>query len=164
MSLRTFGCLLAAGTALIVGCRVNSKGDGSTVFPFGSTRIVIGEEVTASFAAEELNDIVRKSTGHAFETSCGTGGRRIFIGRSSDADRILGSDFFDSLGAEESVVTMKDGDLFLVGGDELGVLWAVYDFCEDSLGYRWFLDRLEGGERVINANSEAINDKYRFIL
>ena len=157
MPLRTCGCLLVACVTLIAGCIDNSKGDGPAVFPFDATQIVIGEEVTASFAAEELNDIVRKSTGHAFETSCGTGGRRIFVGRSSDADRILGSDFFDSLGAEESVVTMKDGDLFLIGGDELGVLWAVYDFCEDSLGYRWFLDRLEGGERIIHADSVKWN-------
>ncbi len=149
--------LCSVAIAFLAGCNSGLKEGPTTDFPFDSTQIVLGEEATASLAAEELNDIVRKSTGHSFTISDNSAGRRIFIGRSPEAERALGSAFFASLGTEESVVTVKDGNLFLVGGDELGVLWSVYDFCEDNLGYRWYLDRLEGGERIVHSDSVVWN-------
>ena len=121
-------CMLAATAAT-----------GSVELPFETTRVVLGDDVTARFAAEELNEIVKKSTGREFAVADASGAaHRIFIGRNADVDRIVGKARLDSLGVEESLVCSKGGDVFLVGGDAAGTLWAVYDFVEDNLGYRWY--------------------------
>ena len=126
-------------------------------FPFESTVVVKGTQTTSEFAVKELNAIVRKATGREFEVR--TSGnladcsrkKKIFVGRSPELDKLLVRLRIDeTFGEEESVVMHKNGNLRLFGKDELGSLWAVYDFCEDSLGYRWYLNRKEddGGETV----------------
>ena len=110
-------------------------------FPFESTVVVTGREVTCAFALKEFGELVKKSTGRMFRVGRGDepATRRIFLGRSAAAERILGADFFDGLAEEESCVFERDGNLFLVGGTA-GVLWSVYDFAEDNLGYRWYFE------------------------
>ena len=142
--------------------------------PFESTVVVTGREESCAFAAKELNEIVKKACGQAFAVSCGrprtsapTGGvvggdvpapRRIFIGRSGEAEEILGKATFDSLGEEESLVVAKGDDLFLAGGDVPGVLWAVYDFVEDNLGYHWY-DRRPGKDVVTKCDTIVYKGK-----
>ena len=111
-----------------------------SVFPELADRSV-GDDVTSEFAICELNEIVKKATGREFAVAAGAADQaahRIFVGRSAEVTRRLGAKLLDSLGVEESLVCEKDGDLFLVGGDAAGTLWAVYDFVEDNLGYRWY--------------------------
>ena len=112
---------------------------------FGDTVIVQGTDPCAALAVAELNDIVSKCTGRSFPTGGGAAAHRIFVGRSPEAERILGKKFVAGLADEESVVKAVGGDLFLVGGGDLGSLWAVYDFVEDNLGYHWYFN-YEGGE------------------
>lgn len=119
-----------------VSC-LTAGAESSLELPFDETSVVKGCDVSASFAVEEFNLIVSNSTGRVFDEGCGSK-RRIFIGRSPEAEKILGRDFFDSLKDEESVVMSKGGDLFLVGGGQLGCLWAVYDFLEDNLNFRHY--------------------------
>ena len=114
--------------------------------PFESTTVVIGDDLGADFAAQELNEIVVKSTGKRFVvrgrpgTSAPTGG---VVGGDVSAPRKIRFGIDRSLGEEESAVYEKGGDLYLMGGDTPGMLWAVYDFCEDNLGYRWYDRRPE---------------------
>jgi len=111
--------------------------------PFGSTVVVKGSDLSAAFAVQELNAIVSNATAKCFAVG-GEGRYRIFVGRSDVAEKILGKAFFDGLKDEESVVMAKGDDLFLVGGGDLGTLWAVYDFVEDNLGYHWYFSRKDG--------------------
>lgn len=119
-------------------------------FPFETTKVVVGQDVCCDFAFSEFNEIVEKSTGRKFAaalggaSSPGEASRRIFIGRGAESEKLLGKEFFDALEDEESVVLAKGGDLFLVGGGQLGALYAVYDFVEDNLGYRWYFKRPDG--------------------
>ena len=114
---------------------------------FENTEVVQGGDVCAALAVEELNEIVENCAGRRFRVSQGgksSAAHRIFVGRSAEAEALLGKAAFDSLADEESVVARKGGDLFLHGGGDLGALWAVYDFVEDSLGYRWYFSRADG--------------------
>ena len=133
--------LLTLAAALCAG----SEPEHGT-FPKEGTLVVIGRDVSAPFAAQELNAIVKQAAGYEFATNgvAEAAQRKIFIGRSSAAEQILGGEFLDSLQDEESVVLMKDGDLFLVGGGQLGALYAVYDFLEDHLNFRHYFKRDDG--------------------
>lgn len=154
--LAAFGDMLYYGP--VVPCSETEKKKPERVaYPFESTVVVQGTQITSAFAVKEFNAIVKKATGRTFEVrkSGGLSGcenkKKIYIGRGPELDeRVVGWWIDKTYGEEESVVMQKDGDLFLFGKDELGSLWSVYDFCEDSLGYRWYLDVLEdaGGEKV----------------
>lgn len=132
--------IMASIAALV--CHGGSNAAGLEL-PLDKTEIISGDEVCCGFAKKELNAIVEKSTGKKF-LPVKNGTHRIFIGRSAEAEKILGKDFFDSLKDEESVVCSKGNDLFLSGGGQLGALYAVYDFVEDNLGYRWYFKRPDG--------------------
>ena len=108
---------------------------------FDATTVVTGREASVGFALHELNEIVAKSAGRGFEVgqrAWAAKERRIFLGRSEEAEKILGADFWKDLKSQESLVFAKGNDLFIQGGDELGLLWAVYDFVEDNLNYHWY--------------------------
>lgn len=118
---------------------------GVLSLPFKETLVVKGTDVSAGFAVSEFSLIVSNATGRAFPVGktqgCRDGGsttHRIFVGRSADAEKILGASFFDGLKDEESAVFARGNDLFLVGGGQLGCLWAVYDFLEDNLNFRHY--------------------------
>ena len=150
-------CMVACSTVFAVdhmdGCKKASAvscRNSPIEFPFETTRVVIGDDVCAKFAFKEFNEIVEKSTGKKFVLKGGEknaqafGSKRIFIGRSAESEKLLGKDFFNGLKDEESVVLSKDENLFLVGGGQIGALYAVYDFVEDNLGYRWYFKRPDG--------------------
>ena len=137
--------LFFAITAAMALCGYSEKRDAALDFPFDSTVIVQGTDACAELAVKELNEIVQKATSQTFQTSLTSQtSHRIFVGRSPEAERLFGKDRLDSLKDEESVVGAKGNDLFLVGGGDLGTLWAVYDFVEDNLGYRWYFSRKDG--------------------
>ena len=130
-----------------------AKGDGvaELQLPFSGTIVVKGDDISADFAVQELNIIVSNATAKTFAVAGyensevrKSGVRRIFVGRSSEAERMLGTAFFDGLKDEESAVFAKENDLFLVGGGQLGCLYAVYDFVEDNLGFRHYFNRDDG--------------------
>ena len=130
--------LLAAFPALAEGVR-------SQAFPFEETCVVKGCDVSADFAVQEFNLVVSNATGRTFATGTGDGcRRRIFIGRSAAAEAAVGAEAFKGLRDEESVVFARGGDLFLIGGGQLGALYAVYDFLEDNLNFRHYFKRDDG--------------------
>lgn len=117
-------------------------------FPAEKTVIVRGADISAELAVREFNDIASKSTSKTIRVGKASDAPKcIFIGRSPEAEQRLGKHLLDSLCDEESLVTSRGNDLFLVGGGALGSLYAVYDFMEDNLGYRWLLNR-EDGQKI----------------
>mgnify|MGYP006305698703 CR=1 FL=1 len=63
----------------------------------------------------------------------------IFVGLSDCALKRLGDvNPMTALKAEEHVVRSKDDDIFLYGKGIHGNLWAVMNFLEASLGWRWY--------------------------
>lgn len=114
-------------------------------FPFEETCVVKGCDVSADFAVREFNLIVSNATGRTFATGSSDGcRRRIFIGRSAAAEAAVGAEAFKGLRDEESVVFARGCDLFLIGGGQLGALYAVYDFLEDNLNFRHYFKRDDG--------------------
>ena len=98
------------------------------------------------FAAEELRNILEKILGSSLRMipsnhpEARTVPKRILCGRSAIVRALLGDKTVDSLREEESLVTGKGSDLILTGGGELGPQYAVFDFLEDSAGYRMYAD------------------------
>ncbi len=75
-------------------------------------------------AVKELQSYLKKSTGADFPQ--GESSKRILLKRDS------------SLASQESAVKLEGDTLVLSGGDEWGILYAVYSFLENQLGVRWF--------------------------
>ena len=142
--------IIEAVIAALTVCGVGGK-TTSQSFPFEETVVVKGADVSADFAVQELNFIVSNATGRVFAFASasrrdgdGTVRRRILVGRSPEAEKILGAAFFEGLQDEESAVFAKGNDLFLVGGGQLGCLYAVYDFVEDNLRFRHYFTTDDG--------------------
>ena len=136
-------------------------GGGRLALPFEKTVIVKGNDISAEFAVKELNFVVSNATATAFAVARDQesgirdrGKRRIFVGRSPEAEKILGAAFFEGLQDEESVVMAKGDDLFLVGGGQIGCLYAVYDFVEDNLGFRHYF--FWDGGFVVDKTDEVV--------
>jgi len=160
-------CAVALGTSASDAVTETGKSHALQL-SFESTSVVTGRDVTCAFALKELNEIAKKATGQTFclqpATSKNRTSHRIFLGRTPAAEKIIGLDFFEG-GAryerETSCVFARGNDLYLVGSDPAGTLWAVYDFCEDSIGYRWYQmcrdDLREENEIVPKAECVSFN-------
>ncbi len=75
-------------------------------------------------AANELKYYLKISTGADFQE--GNTPKSILLQRDT------------TLAPQESSLQVKDEKLVLSGGDEWGILYAVYTFLENQLGIRWF--------------------------
>ena len=159
---------VAATAAVAAGCQAFKSGAESlTLIEKGhSSYVVIYDEKSApdKFAVKELNEIVKASSGVEFETAdvnsdkAKAAAKRILVGRSEMVKKSLGGELFDSLKKQESLVTGRGNDLILVGGDDWGTLYAVYDFLENEAGYRNFLPA-PGGERFVKTDTLAYSGK-----
>ena len=116
------------------------------------------------FAAEELRNILEKILGTSLRMipsdhpEAQTVPKRILCGRSAIVRALLGDQTMDSLREEESLVTGNGEDLILTGGGDLGPQYAVFDFLEDSAGYRMYAD-YPGMERFPSAKTIVWNGK-----
>jgi hypothetical protein len=93
-----------------------------------------------AFAAQELADFVRRSTGAAppiVKEIDFAGGKAMYVGQTEFAASQKID--FGKLGAEEWVIRSAKGSLILCGGRPRGTLYAVYEFLEKCMGVR-FLD------------------------
>ena len=77
-------------------------------------------------AVRELQTYLKKSTGANFYQKGTAPVGKIILKRDS------------SLKPDESAIKINGKDLILSGGDEWGVLYAVYSFLENQVGVRWF--------------------------
>lgn len=60
-----------------------------------------------------------------------TSNRRIFIGNTIEGELL-------NAGADEIMIKVRGGDLFILGGDSRSTLYAVYEFLENYLGCRFY--------------------------
>ena len=127
--------------------------------------ITVGEnEKFGDFAAKELVEILEKSTGVRFKTIAADSpeaekaDKRIILGRSKLARKLLGDKTVDSLQDEEALVTSRKNDLVLIGGGDLGTIYAVYDFVENEAGYRMYAF-YPGMERFVKTDKLTYSGK-----
>ena len=98
--------------------------------------------LTETTAASEFLEHFRKITGVRLqcrsEKEAEVTGRRILIGQSAEAEKLLPGIKFSGLKADEIIIKTAGDDLILAGGRPRGTLYAVYIFLEDYAGVRWW--------------------------
>ena len=94
---------------------------------------------TAAYAAEELCRYLKLAAGAALPVVPPEAAAApcIRIGRAETAPD--GS----ALGVDDYAVCVESGDLMLLGGGGRGVLYAVYNFLEETVGCRWYASDTE---------------------
>ncbi len=81
-------------------------------------------------ASRELQSFLKAATGAEFPI--GSGEKALILKRDS------------GLAAQEASVDIVGDDIVLAGGDQWGILYAVYSFLENQLGIRWFTPYANG--------------------
>jgi hypothetical protein len=101
-----------------------------------------------SFAKQEFQDLMRTVTGAESESAAKDSKEKtcnVYIGNCKELLSVLGRERVAKLRDGETLVAGKDNSLYLVGGGELGTLYAVYDFWEKYGRYRIY-GEYEGAE------------------
>ena len=151
----SFLSLLIAAAMSLVGCRDEQGGnDAELVLAQGGVAlydVAVPDDSCPgnAFAIADLTNLLFRSTGAEFSVvkrSDATQRKRIFVGI-----------------APESVSAMEDGeyaaqtfggDIYLYGGGAHGTRYAVYEFLENTVGFRFF--DLRGGMRVPDGTSRLV--------
>lgn len=115
----------------------------------GSTdwKIIVSHEapLPEKYAAEELQKFLKEICGADFavgDDCSAASAHEILVGFSSRTEA-LGVDFQpETLGTDGLVVRTAGGKLVLAGGKPRGTLYAVYEFLEETLGCRWFSEKV----------------------
>ena len=112
--------------------------------------IVAGTNEVEKVAADEIREIVARSTGVRLPIGDGAAAHRIFVGYTAEAEKAFGR---DDLGENEYAVSESaQGDIWIRGEGFSGTALAAYAFLEDVFGYRMFTPE-EGGERIVRADT-----------
>jgi hypothetical protein len=94
------------------------------------------------YAVKKLALYLEEITGATFPVVEPTGLKKdqngIFVGLSDPACTILGADPLSGMEDQEHVARSIGHDIFLYGKGKHGNLWAVMNFLEYSLGWRWY--------------------------
>jgi hypothetical protein len=101
-------------------------------------KIIVGKNASDDvlFAAGELKQYVKKISGADLKiTDADVTGKNIYVGYSR-AVKVMGLSA-ESLGKEGFTIQTKNGNLVLLGHDDIGTQYAVYTFLEEYLGVRW---------------------------
>ncbi len=140
-----FALILAT---LLSACRTRTVSPPPLTLIEGGTSqcVVVYDQTSAaeSFAVKELKEIIQGTTGIELRavdlasTDADTTAARIVVGRNPLTRRLLGERLMNGLLDQESLVTRRGNDLVLTGGDDWGMIYAVYDFVENEAGYRCF--------------------------
>ena len=152
--------LLSAG---LLCCKADLVKNGKTTY----TIVVPDQQDTGNrFAAKELSFFLKKASGADFKVvpvSKAPGKNRIFLGVNPLVGKLLKGDPRKGLKAQEHCVKTAGNDLFLYGQGSWGDLFAVYDYLENVLGYRFYDAR--GGMKIPdlkNAAWKKLNRKTAF--
>lgn len=118
--------------------KLNLVENGATTY-----RIVVANaDGMERYAAETLAGYLEESTGVAFpivaEGSGNPGTPSIFIGLSEPARRRLGNNPLAGLRDQEHVARSVGRDILLYGKGHRASLYAVMEFLENSIGWRWY--------------------------
>ena len=134
-----FAAVCCAGIVDLCAADLHLAKDGSTAY-----RIVTPAEPSTVdvYAAQTLAGYLADITGAEFPVvgpaGAGDGRPCIFVGISGPARKLLEGDPLAELEDEEHVARSLDGIIFLYGKGIHGNLWAVMEFLEHSLGWRWY--------------------------
>ena len=109
-------------------------------------------------AASELTTYIKRISGAQLQTvteSEYTGGKAIFLGKTSTAEAIAS---FDRTSIKADGFRLySDGEHFIIdGASSRGTLYGVYTFLEEYLGVRWFTPTLE----VVPENKDVVIDAH----
>ena len=112
--------------------------------PLGHWVIVKPTEATPSEtkACEELQMRLERQSKVLLpivEGEVSNGSLPIYVGRVPEAKRVIWPVDYGKLRLDGIHVELRSDGL-LLGGGQRGVLYAVYDFLEEQLGWRWFAD------------------------
>jgi len=138
--------LLAAAVGL-TSCQTPGAGVGPVVLATNGTtfyQVVKPSNATAvdDYAARELVLYLKQITGAEFPVvtpeSRDATRPALFLGLSDPARKIIGQDPLGSLKDQEHVARSLGPDIFIYGKGVHGNLYAVMEFMETSLGWRWF--------------------------
>lgn len=98
---------------------------------------------TVRHAATELGMLLKDATGGRFEIAGAPkpGTVSIFVGAGAAK---MGDPQFssDGLGTDGIVIQTLPNGLILAGGEPRGTLYAVYEFLEDVVGFRWLTPKV----------------------
>jgi hypothetical protein len=138
---RTLGSLVVccAGLGNVVAADVQLAENGTT--RYGIVRPVEAQPVD-TYAAQVLAGYLKQITGAEFPVlvpeDMNNGRNYIFVGLPQVVRDVLGGDPLAELEDEEHVAKTVDGNILLYGKGIHGNLWAVMEFLENSLGWRWY--------------------------
>ncbi len=140
MKMKICFSLLAGLSAFWAGCaNLELSKDGKTGY-----EIVRPANPSAvdEYAIRELALYLKQITGADFPVvapeTMTVGNPSIFIGTSAPASKLLDKDPLSSLNDQEHVSRSIGQDIFLYGKGVHGNLYAVMEFLETSLGWRWY--------------------------
>ncbi|MCW3091481.1 MAG: beta-hexosaminidase precursor [Ferruginibacter sp.] len=105
-----------------------------------AVNIVVDENASREilFAAEELRQYIKKISDADLaikNANDATGGKHIYVGFSKAINSLNIS--AKTMGKEGFKIQTQNGNLIILGYDDMGTQFAVYSFLEDHLGVRW---------------------------
>ncbi len=123
----------------------------------GLYRIVSSESASSSerFAANELKKYLEQISSAGFKQSNRLSEYSIVVGSSASIQNIFSVNSLPPMKGEEYGIFKRNKSLFLMGGSDKTVLYAVYDFLS-QLGCRWIapdFDFYEGRSHFIPAQT-----------
>ncbi len=138
-----FNCIVACSS----GATLQVAVDGLTTY-----RIVKPDQPTAvdEYAVNVLTNFLFQKTGASFaviptdKVTASDG--HIFVGLSASVLKAIGADPLAELKDQEYCLRSVDKNIFLYGKGVHGNLYAVMDFMENTLGWRWYTDGVWYGE------------------
>jgi len=117
-----------------------------------------------TFAVKELKEIIKGTTGVEWlavdlnSAEAKNAKKRIVVGRNTLTRKLVDKTLLESLKDEESLVMSRGNDLILTGGEDWGMIYAVYDFVENEAGYRCYAP-YPGGEYFQKSDSLVYSGK-----
>lgn len=121
-------------------------------------------DVDAEFAANEFNVIFQKSSGFKLEVIKDTGltfnneSKYVSIGRTSIAEQASICPDIDTYSQQKLKVKTQGNSVFLIGGGQRGLLYAVYEFLKYTINF----DMIAPDETYVDVKNEI--PLYKFDL
>lgn len=115
-------------SSVLFGADLSLAENGKTDYAI----ILKGEKTPLNeLAVQELGTFLRQATGAVFPRKNTDGRKNIFVGTTDDSR-------FRGLQNDSFVIETQGENLYLYGKGKYGTLYAVYEFLENILGYRWY--------------------------
>ena len=132
--------ILLLASLSILASTAHSADDWLQRDAYGSVHVVVSPAASPSehYAASEFKKYWRMCTGH--EPADGPspmGGNTVWIGRDGVPAKLLREFGLDGLGPDGLHIKSVGADLLIVGGQQRGTMYGVYEFFQRYMGVRW---------------------------